>query len=424
MKPLFAYRLFAFFAICTSVLFLNSCADKCEETYTYTTYEPVYMSLDEIRQPVTAEKAQPLESSGKIYLKNPYILVNAPHKGIHVINNSNPESPQNVAFINIPGNIDMAVKGNVLYADNYMDLLAIDISNPTEPVLLHRQENVFANTYPIDPTNGVITKYEAILHEDKYPCGAQPAVVVNGGVVDPWFGVDVVNTTTEVNNSPSTSGVGGSMARFTLINNYLYIVDSYTLQAYNVSTAAEPALASSQSIGWDIETIFPFQGYLMVGAQSGMYIYNTQSNPAQPSYTATYSHIRSCDPVVAEGNRAYVTLRSGTPCQGFTNQLDVLDITNITAPTLLKSYPMTNPHGLGIDNGILFICDGDDGLKIYNAADATTIDQNQIKHYAGINAFDVIPYDDILLMIGDDGLYQYNYSDLQNIKLLSKIPIQ
>ena len=133
--------------------------------------------------------------------------------------------------------------------------------------------------------------------------------------------------------------------------------------------------------------------------------------------------MRSCDPVVVEGNYAYVTLRSGSDCEGFTNQLEVIDIANLKSPTVVKIYPMTNPHGLGIDDGTLFICDGADGLKVYDASNTLTISENQLAHYKNINAFDIIPYHQIAMIIGKDGLYQYDYSDSKNIKLISQLPI-
>lgn len=37
------------------------------------------------------------------------------------------------------------------------------------------------------------------------------------------------------------------------------------------------------------------------------------------------------------------------------------------------------------------------------------------------NAFDVIPIGKVLILIGNDGLYQYNYSNVKNITLLSSI---
>jgi hypothetical protein len=35
----------------------------------------------------------------------------------------------------------------------------------------------------------------------------------------------------------------------------------------------------------------------------------------------------------------------------------------------------------------------------------------------------VIPLDNVLMMIGADGLFQYDYSDPANIKLLSHLPV-
>jgi hypothetical protein len=84
---------------------------------------------------------------------------------------------------------------------------------------------------------------------------------------------------------------------------------------------------------------------------------------------------------------------------------------------------MTNPHGLGIDQGTLFICDGLDGLKAYDATDVKTISQNQLAHYKNIQALDIIPFQQVAMVIGQDGLYQYDYSDLKDIKLLSQLPI-
>ena len=155
-----------------------------------------------------------------------------------------------------------------------------------------------------------------------------------------------------------------------------------------------------------------------------MSIYET-SNPFNPKFVSTYNHFTSCDPVVVEGNYAFVTLRAGLRCQNTTtNQLDVIDISDKLHPNLLNSYGFTEPHGLGIENNILFLCDGSDGLKVFNAADVMRIKQNLISHFKNIQATDVIPVNGLLFMIGDSGFYQYDYTDLQNIKLLSKIEVK
>jgi hypothetical protein len=127
--------------------------------------------------------------------------------------------------------------------------------------------------------------------------------------------------------------------------------------------------------------------------------------------------------VVVEGDYAYVTLRAGNLCGDIKSQLDVIDISDIQNPLLVADYLMEEPYGLGIDDSLLFVCDGSAGLKIYNAVDPKTIDQHKLGQYDNIQAYDVIPLGNILVMIGTDGLYQYDYSDPRNIKLLSIIPI-
>lgn len=84
---------------------------------------------------------------------------------------------------------------------------------------------------------------------------------------------------------------------------------------------------------------------------------------------------------------------------------------------------MNSPKGLGIDNETLFICDGDAGLKVYNVSDPYSLGASFITSFEDINTFDVIPVNDILFMIGSDGLFQYDYSDIENIRFLSKIPV-
>ncbi|MEQ9167025.1 MAG: hypothetical protein RLO12_12275, partial [Fulvivirga sp.] len=170
------------------------------------------------------------------------------------------------------------------------------------------------------------------------------------------------------------------------------------------------------------ETIFPNGENLFIGTTSGMHIMDI-SDPLSPQLISTYEHVQSCDPVIVDENIAYVTLRSGTECQGFTNQLEVIDISDLTSPQLLYTYEMFNPHGLGKDGDALFICDGTDGLKVYDASDNSKITDNLLAHYESIQSFDIIPFNNVAMMIGEDGLYQYDYSDLSNIKFLSHINI-
>lgn len=211
------------------------------------------------------------------------------------------------------------------------------------------------------------------------------------------------------------------MARFTISGDHLYTVSNNQLKVFSISQAANPVQTSTHNLGFGIETIFPKGNYLFIGSQTGMQIFDN-SNPSHPEWVSTYTHIQSCDPVVVEGNYAYVTLRDGNTCRNGQNLLDVIDISNISQPTLVQSYPMQNPHGLGIDGSNLFICEGDFGLKVFDATDPKEVKLR--KHIKDMRTFDVIPNNKLLLVVGQDGLYQYDYAEADTLKLLSKISIE
>jgi hypothetical protein len=402
-----------------------SCSDKVEETYVVNT--PVYLSYTDLRTSFSVKSAEVIKQPGKIYFKDDFIFINEYQKGIHVINNSDPSNPQRVSFIEIPGNVDMAIKGDKLYADSYIDLLTIDIGNMDNITEVDRDTNVFPYIIPefeaglleeIDENKGVNTGYTKTertepFDGDQYYYNRFPTWRAE------FFALDAA----KVNGvSGAGTGTGGSMARFTVYDNYLYAIDKASLHLFDVSNAANPEFEKQIGISWQIETLFPYNQMLFIGAQSGMYIYSLQ-NPANPQFISEFRHATACDPVVVEGDYAYVTLRGGNLCGAIESQLNVIDISVIEAPELLESYPMTEPYGLGIDDEVLFVCDGKDGLKIFNASDPFGIDENMIAHYKGMDAFDVIPLGSVLLLIGEDGLYQYDYSSLDDIKQLSYIPV-
>ncbi len=406
-----------------------SCSDKCEETYQYVYYEPVYSTSAAIKAAVKQEAAKPLSQIGRIYFKDGFLFINEAGEGIHIIDNRNPAAPQNISFLTIPGNYDLAIRGNTLYADSYVDLVAFDVTNLNDIKEVNRIENLFNNYQTlgrmVSTEQGILTHWEKreSVNVQQTECNAY---------YQPWGGIYYERGVAFLSNSlsakaaiapnPSATGIGGSMARFTIMGNHLYGLDGANIDIVSINTQTEPKAVKEFTLAWDIETLFPHNDKLFVGSQSGMYILNV-SNPELPVQLSRYAHIQSCDPVVVEGDYAYVTLRSGTTCQGFSNQLEVINISNPESPILERTYPMTNPHGLGIDNGTLFICDGSDGLKVYDASNINAISQNQLAHYNNIKAFDIIPYQNVAMMIGEDGLYQYNYSNLQDIKLISTITI-
>ena len=404
-------------------------AFSCEDsTYKkYKGYEPVYMSYDELRLVVETEGPADLHNPGKIYFKDSYIFIIEEMKGIHIYDNTDPANPVAKSFINLPGVMDISISGFYLYADSYVDLVVLNIENPLSVSVEARIEDVLpyivpqpGGDYPatyVDKDKGVVIEWKLTEVVEK---------VNTGPIIYPFFpefdGFRTMNAMVASSGSVSGSGVGigGSMARFGIREDVLYIVNQNSMNIFDISTPSAPVEYDEIWPGWGIETMFITGDKMFLGTTTGMIIYDLAIK-FRPSQLSFFRHARSCDPVIVDGDIAYVTLRSGSGCGGNINTLDVVDISNLVEPELLISYPMFNPHGLGKDGDLLFICDGSEGLKVYNAANPLTIKENLIYTYSSINAFDVIPLGDVLIMIGDDGLAQYDYSDPSDISLLSLI---
>ena len=167
MKKPFFFFLFTLISLGTGILLSAS------EPIYYGNYSPVYMVRPEMEQAVKSEAPQPLRNTGKIYLFGKYILVNEKFRGIHVIDNSNPAAPQNIVFVHIDGCIDMAVKNNVLYADNAVDLIALKTTDNFSTVeVTARIKGIFPETESPDgywsaetvnrfrPQNGILVAWK------------------------------------------------------------------------------------------------------------------------------------------------------------------------------------------------------------------------------------------------------------------------
>lgn len=417
--------------IFVALIGLSSCQDRVVQTYEANT--PIYQSLEEWRQTqFQMEGPRALEHPGKIYIYNNYLIVNELYRGVHFFDNTNPSSPTALGFLPVLANADIAIKDNVMYLDTYLDLLAFDITDIQNPTFLGRAMDVFEfvsvgylegynPNYPmamVDPSQGIVVGWEISK--------------VTEEVQNNWggcFGCDLamegfVNTTSSSAgaNFIGGQGVAGSTARFAIYENALYTLQSWELDVFDISDRV-PVYQRSESTRWNSETLFPAQGHLFIGTTNGMLIYNLD-NPLAPVFRSSYDHIVACDPVVVSGDRAYVTLASLRDCGQGDNLLEVIDISNLNFPRLINQYDMTGPRGLGLDGNTLFICDGDDGLKVYDRSDDFDIDNNQLAHFPAINTYDVIPYQNVLLMTSGEGIYQYDYSNVNQITQLSLIPVQ
>jgi hypothetical protein len=416
--------------IISGYMFLSGCDDSTYKEYRGNV--PLYMTYEELRASITKGNTQELMNPGKIYFKDKYIFIVEERRGIHIYDDTDPAAPVKKDFISIPGVVDISISGSTLYADSYIDLVVLDVSDIMNVHEINRVKGILPYTLPptgndlpygtIDETQGVVKGWQVQTIRERISniTNPYPYPIYYDNAFSFLYKSNAQGASAGV--SGSGVGLGGSMARFGILGNTLYAVSDNTLKILDISDKTNPSQTNSYNMGGGIETMFLTDTCMFLGMNSGMMIYNI-SIPESPVYKAFYSHVRACDPVIVDDTLAYVTLRTGTTCGGGTNTLDVINLKKITQPVMISSYPLVNPQGLSKDSNILFVCDGTAGLKIYDASNPLTISGHLLKTYSQINAWDAIAVNGVLFMIGSDGLYQYDYSTPTDIKLLSKIGV-
>lgn len=151
---------------------LNS---SCADCYDTKNAKPVYLSYNDLRSGISVGDPVPLTDIQRVYVYQSTVFLNNKNRGLHVIDNSDPSNPTNVAFITIPGNTEISIRDNALYADSYIDLVTLKIDDPASIVEQDREINIFPyNAYQnvpdgiyfgydgIDETKGVVVSYESI----------------------------------------------------------------------------------------------------------------------------------------------------------------------------------------------------------------------------------------------------------------------
>lgn len=227
------------------------------------------------------------------------------------------------------------------------------------------------------------------------------------------------------NSSVNSTGVGGSLAQFTIVEDYLYTLDFKSVKVFDIKNSETPQLVNTVNLGYGIETIYSLENTIFIGTNNGVKILDA-TDPVNLVEMSEFEHVTACDPVIANASYAFSTIRGGTPCGGDVSQLNIIDISTITKPQFLSSIELLNPYGLGFsneDDNVMYVCDGHDGLKAFDISDIeNTV---EVMHYTNINARDVISTENNgLIVLGLDAIYQFDNSDPLSLILKSEISIQ
>ncbi len=376
---------------------------------------------------------------GKIYLYDQTLYVNELTRGVRQLNISSPMKPANLGLIKIDGNHDTALRGTldghrILYADSFADLIVLDVTNPASPQVLDSLRNIFGQSYAMRWGDEILLGRPSSLPAIDQVGGvkgcldcsekiAAPTGIAPAGP-RPWAEAGMTGS----REAGGATGRGGSMARFAVVDDYLYCVDYNQLYVFEIDDPTRPRFVSRVQVSWGIETIFPYDGltalpeddYLFIGGQNGMFIYS-RSDPRNPKYVSTFQHVRACDPVVVEGSRAYVTLRGGTRCGTVVSALHIVTVADLFHPKILTSYPLPQPMGLDVRNKIAYVCDDSAGVYVLD-----TNDPQKIRELARITdkpGYDTILQNDLLIIVSESVVSFYNVSQPSAPFLLGRFQV-
>ncbi len=411
--------------VCFQLTNCNSDDDTNELLDPVAVTVPVIKSKSEFRNSISIRGAQSTNSDGKIYVYNDLLFYIAQNSGIHIFNNENPETPQNIAFIDLEGVNDISVKNDILYTDNFMDLVVFDISNISDIQLVNIEEDMLSY-YAMFPDDSMYFQYNiSPSNEDEFVAEYTTVYMERTEVENNpdiyWNSISIFEGTALGNDTGINIGTGGSYAKFQIYDNVLYAIDDYVLNAFDITDYNTISLASELWIGgWFgggvLETTFIQKDYLFIGATDGMHIVGLQDE-FNPIYISSFTHATGCDPVVVEGNTAYITVRGGNSCGAIEDQINMINISDINTPIEYSTYFLSSPYGLGIRDQVLYVCN-DLGIHVFDAQNPNDI---VLGNSYDISAKDVIPLSSHLIAVGENVIYQYNYVGDFGLELISTI---
>jgi len=336
----------------------------------YTKAEAIYGDLDSIRNVALLEEFKPIDVPVGHFIGKDFILIGERGLGIHVYDNTNFSAPKNTAFLRIPFCKEYYIDGDYLYAESGYDLLKINIKDFRNPFISYRLKNAFAEAM-FDDKGRVLLGFIYNTATDYFEAGSPEALEIkkqgklhidyNGKMIP----LSTVPTMFAGNNGKSK----GTINRIGTYYNHVYIVGKDKLHIFS-SEGENMTKHSPVSIEDASETVYIDKNRLYIGSESAVTIY-LLNNLSSPSKASKIDHLTSCDPVLADGDIAYSTLRSQSNegCDGTENVLIVIDVTKSKNASEVKTLELESPYGMTLVNNVLIVGEGTNGLSFFNVKD-------------------------------------------------------
>ncbi len=227
-----------------------------------------------------------------------------------------------------------------------------------------------------------------------------------------------------------TTVLQSSYATLLTVGDFLYAINNSELTTFSLRDPKNPEEINRQDVGFDIENIFHQAGVLFIGSQQAISIFliGPDGIPRRQSSTDYFSSkdIKPCDPVIVDGEFAYVTLSTTAqqgPCRRTIqiNELRVYNVRDLSHPKLVSTLEIDKPKGLGIDGNYLFVCMATKGVAVLDKSNPQEL--KQIGNLESFESYDLIAHEGLLMVVCPKEIRQYDYTDIHNILYLSSIEL-
>ncbi|WP_291727897.1 hypothetical protein [Bernardetia sp.] len=368
------------------------------------------------------------QNHNKIIAIDNFLLHNIPNEGWVVHDIKDPASPTFRGFLKVEGSTDAVIRNGILYTQNQNDLVGISVGDNFENVEepnRKRIKDLFENGngrgsqdeikfYPAQGTKGSRSSKKTLIASsdtediDEFLKKYAPAISLNG---------------TQGNS------VQGSMSRFALSENTLFAIDKNNLHIVELDKKTLKKAEKSIRVSSDatIETAFVSYNRLFIGAKDALYILGI-SNLNRLEEPQKFSHERSCDPVVATRDYAYITLNAEGECEGQDSRLEIVSLKNGISGAVLSNFiPLDAPRGLALSSSeqFLFICDRNK-LKVFDILNPREPKEKYSSSL--IDAYDVLIHEEKLIVVGKNRegqtkiqIFDEKLAEKNRFKLLGEI---
>jgi len=380
---------------------------KYSKPYYLTRDYPVYLDASDILTDIQVKPVVNPETAFKIVSTDEYIFVGEMMKGVHVYEKTDAQHVNPLCFIECKFLKAFDVMDHNLYCNNFIDLLVIDVENPLQAKILHRETEYFNRYYHHDwnmVSINVSTRSDARLYEI-----ARKTVILTGVETDadpPDFSeYDRLYGNIVVKEIPDTLKVDKPYVGFTRISDLMYTFgfDFLAFCSYNSSgfQLTQSVLGNMASISYYPAFKLHCEDGVLFALGNNYVHYFDYHNIQSQANTLNYWNGPLTDASYMDSQKTFWLLSENRISGGFT--VDGQSISKSVNIPWVAAITCVGGHIITLGNG----------LEVYSAPSLGIV-----KKYPGISGSCMLKEGSTLITAGKQGVTFYDISNLNDIQLI------